>query len=112
MAEAAQKVVSLALARADRVETLPGLTIQVGDVLGLCNNHLCSVGQTEAEVVLALLAYLSLEQYELMTIYPGKEATPEQAAALTQVITDSYPSLQVECYAGGQTGYYYIMSLE
>jgi DAK2 domain fusion protein YloV len=112
MAEAAQKVVTLALTRAVKSSSLPGLNVQVGDVLGLCNNHLWTIGQTEPEVVLALLARLEIEQFEIMTIYQGQEVTSAQVEALTESIAKSYPSLQVEWYPGGQADYHYIMSLE
>lgn len=112
MVEAAQRVVTLALTRAERSSSLHGLTVQVGDVLGLCNNHLWCIGQTELEVVLAMLARLEMQQFELMTIYSGQAVAPAQVEALSEGIVKNYPSLQVEWYTGGQTDYYYIMSLE
>jgi hypothetical protein len=79
---------------------------------GLLDRQPVSTDRSATQVVLASLAQAGPEDYELVTVYYGQMVTPEQAQALAAVVTDHYPQLDVELYAGAQQYYHYIISME
>ena len=52
------------------------------------------------------------DDMELVSIYYGSDVTEEDASALSDAITDKYPSVDVELQYGGQPIYYYVISVE
>jgi hypothetical protein len=86
--------------------------IKSGDVMGLVNDELMSVGQTYDEVTLGVLGKIDMAQGEIMTIYFGQDSSAEQAEALAGKIKALYPELEIEVHEGGQPYYPYILSLE
>jgi DAK2 domain fusion protein YloV len=112
MFEAAQQVQTIAITRAVRASAVNGLHIKAGDVIGLLDEELVSVGQDEVEVVLDIVTGLDLETYEILTIYYGQASSPQLTEILTQEISKHYPGLEIETHRGGQPYYQYIISLE
>ena len=112
MSEAMEWVVTLELMRTGTETSLHEWAVQVGDAPGLCNNELYNLGLTAPEVALAALARLEIQAYELLTLYSGEDISPEEVETLSQALSVTYPSLQVEHYLGGQPGAHYIISLE
>ncbi len=109
---AAQQVHTVEITRAARETQVNGFQIKSGDVLGLFNDELVSVGQAYDEVALEVLAKLNTAAHELITIYFGQDSSAAQALALAAKIRTQYPGLEVEAHEGGQPFYYYIISLE
>jgi dihydroxyacetone kinase-like predicted kinase len=129
MAEAAQKVDTIEITRSVRDTVFNGFCINTGDVIGLLNDNLVSVGQDYDEVTLNVLAGLgngaghlsqagalgldgSAREYELVTIYFGKDCPDRQARSLAHKISEVCPGVAVEVHQGGQPHYHYILSLE
>ncbi len=112
MFEAAQQVQTIAITRAGRASAVNGLHIKAGDLIGLLDEELVSVGQDDVKVVLEILTGLDLETYEVLTIYYGQTSSQELAEILAKEIGKHSPRLEVETYRGGQPYYQYIISLE
>ncbi|MBI1880183.1 MAG: hypothetical protein HYR94_18510, partial [Chloroflexi bacterium] len=112
MFSAAQQVQTVEITQAVRDTTLSGFLIKSGDVMGLLNDELVSVGQDYDEVALDVLAKVGAGAYEVITIYYGKERSSAQAEALVNKIVALYPELEVEVLDGDQPYYHYIISLE
>ncbi|NJN96862.1 MAG: DAK2 domain-containing protein [Anaerolineales bacterium] len=112
MLDAAQQVQTLEITRAVRETTLSGFQIKLGDVMGLLNDELVSVGRDFDEVTLDVLEKVEAGACEVITLYFGRDCTPVQAGAMADKIKALYPELEVEVYDGGQPYYYYIISLE
>ena len=89
-----------------------GLNIKAGDVIGLLDEELVSVGLDEVEVVLDILTRLDLETYEILTIYYGQVSSRQLTEILAEEISKHYPGLEIETHRGGQPYYQYIISLE
>lgn len=112
MLAAAQQVHTVEITRAVRETHFNGFQIKSGDVMGLFDDELVSVGQEYDEVALEVLAKVNTETHELVTIYFGQDSSLAQAQTLVAKIKDQYPELEVEAHEGGQPFYYYIISLE
>jgi dihydroxyacetone kinase-like predicted kinase len=63
-------------------------------------------------VVLAMLAQIELEDYEIITIYRGDGITQDESETLAARIEALDADLEVELVDGGQPHYHYILSLE
>jgi dihydroxyacetone kinase-like predicted kinase len=112
MLRAAQQVQTVEITRAARDTNLNGFQIRPGDVMGLFNDELVSVGQTDDEVALDVLAKVNASAHELITVYFGQDSSAERATALADKIRANYPHLELEIHEGGQPYYTYIISLE
>lgn len=112
MLAAAQQVHTVEITRAVRETHFNGFQIKSGDVMGLYNDELVSVGQAYDETTLEVLAKVNTAAHELVTIYFGQESSAVHAQALAAKIKEQYPELEVETHEGGQPFYYYIISLE
>ncbi|HXW00090.1 MAG TPA: DAK2 domain-containing protein, partial [Anaerolineae bacterium] len=112
MLNAAEQVQTVEITRAMRDTTVSGFQIKSGDVMGLINDELVSVGQAYDKVALEVLAKVETETHEVITIYFGQESSAEQAGSLAGQIKTLYPELEVEVHEGGQPYYPYIISLE
>jgi DAK2 domain fusion protein YloV len=112
MLSAAQQVQTVEITQAVRDTTFDGFQISLGDVMGLLNDELVSVGQDYDEVTLDVLAKFDAGMHEVITIYFGQECSSVRAEALAGKIETLYPDLEVEALYGAQPYYYYIISLE
>jgi hypothetical protein len=112
MLEAAQQVQTIEITRAVRDTTLSGFQIKSGNVMGLFNDELVSVGVDVDSVTLEVLAKVSQTHHELITIYFGQDSSAYAAEAVAEKIKALYPDMEIECHNGGQPYYYYIISLE
>ena len=112
MLRAAQQVQTVEITQAVRDTTLSGFQIKSGDVMGLVNDELVSVGQDYDDVALDVLAKVETETHEVITIYFGQESSVAQAEVLADKIKMLHPKLEVEVHDGGQPYYHYIISLE
>jgi hypothetical protein len=112
MLHAAQQIHTIEITQAARDTSLSGFQIRTGDVMGLFNDELVSVGYHYDEVALDVLAKVAPSDYEVVTIYFGHDSSVEQANTLAEQINTRYPELEVEVHDGGQPYYYYIISLE
>lgn len=109
-------------AEADRVHTIEvthavrdsrsnGLKVKKGDVIGLINDKLEAAGSDYGEVVNKALGKLA-GNFELITVYRGKDASDDELAQLESEIRSNYPGLEVEVQQGGQQHYPFILSVE
>lgn len=112
MLAAAQQVHTVEITRAVRETQFNGFQIKLGDVMGLFDDELASVGQDYDDVALEVLAKVNTQTLELITIYFGQDSCAADAQALAVKIKERYPDLEVEAHEGGQPFYYYIISLE
>lgn len=112
MQAAASQVQTIEVTRAVTDRTFNGFNIKPGDIMGLFNDELLSVGQDCEGPVLDILARVQMEAYEIATIYFGGDRSRGQADILAREISGRYPDLEIEVHSGGQPHYDYIISLE
>jgi DAK2 domain fusion protein YloV len=108
----AERVQTIEVTHAVRDTRSNGMRVKKGDVIGLINDKLEFAGADYAEVVKKALGRLGPNQYELVTVYRGEQATDDELTSLETEIRNNYPSLEVEVQQGGQQHYPFILSVE
>lgn len=86
--------------------------IKQGNIMGLDDKTIISVGTDIEDTTFDLIKGLVDEDSELISVYYGAEITEEIASALVDRISAQYPDLDVEVHLGGQPIYYYVLSVE
>ena len=113
MEKAAANVVSGAVTYAVRDTSCNGLTIAKGDIIGLKDNAITSVGKTVEDATLSLVEKMLEGREEAMvTLYFGEGVTEEQANELSERIMAKLPDTEIIAIPGGQPLYYYYISVE
>lgn len=112
MTEEISHVKSGSVTYAVRDTELDDKQIKQGDIMGIGDHTILAVGQDIAAVTKDLIASLTDESSELISIYYGSEITDEDAQRLNEELSEVYPDLDIELNRGGQPVYYYILSVE
>lgn len=112
MTEEMQNVRTGQVTYAVRDTSMDGMEIQAGDIMGIGDKTILSVGTEIADVTFELVEKLISEDSELVSLYYGEEVTEEQAQELADRITEKYEDVDVEVHAGSQPIYYYVLSVE
>ncbi len=112
MHDALAHIHTVEVTRAVRTTTIGEIAVHEGDVIGLLDGKLVATGATDADVVLATLNHIDMEEIDVLTLYHGEETTADAAATLSDMLADTYPHLEIEVVAGGQPHYQFIISLE
>ena len=112
MKSALGQVQTIEVTHAVRDSRANGLTVKKGDVIALINDKLRHAGDDYGSVVTLALKDLKPEDYELVTVYRGKDAGEKDLATLTEAIGRDFPNLEVEVQDGGQQHYPFILSVE
>ena len=86
--------------------------IHEGDIMGIGDQGILSVGQSVEETTKDMLAQLVDEDSELISLYYGQDIQAEDAEKFTQALEDIYPDIDIDVHMGGQPIYYYVLSVE
>ena len=95
-----------------RNTSLNGFSIKEGDIIGLDDKKILAKSQTVEETTLKLIAKMKEESHQMITLYYGEDVKESEAEQLCATIADKYPDCDVDFHNGGQSVYYYILSLE
>lgn len=95
-----------------RDTSIDGKVIKQGNIMGIGDSSILSVGTDIHDTTLQLLEELIDEDSELISLYFGEEVTEEDANAIADAITENHPDIDVEVQYGGQPIYYYVLSVE
>lgn len=90
---------------------LYGFDLKIGDIMGLDNKKILSVGNDVGLVTIDLIENLRSDE-EIITLYYGQDVREEDAVRLQEIIAEKYPDCDVELHYGGQPIYYYYIALE
>lgn len=86
--------------------------IHEGDIMGIGDQGILSVGQSVEETTKSMLSQMVDEDTELISIYYGQDVLAEDAERLAKTIGEKYPDADVDLHSGGQPIYYYVVSVE
>lgn len=86
--------------------------IHEGDIMGIGDAGILAVGKEVEATTKELLAELTDEDTELISLYYGEDVTEEDAMAFAEEIEELYPDADVDTHCGGQPIYYYVLSVE
>ncbi len=112
MARAQERVRSIEITGAVRDARLGTLQIKKGDYLGLVDGNIRVASDDLDRTVLDCLKAISAETAEIATIFYGDRVEADQADALSRVLKQQFPALEVEVVPGGQPHYESIISVE
>ncbi len=86
--------------------------IKENDIMGLGDKTILTVGQDISDTAYDTIVKMMDEDAELISIYYGADVSEEDANALLDRVSESYPDCDIELQYGGQPIYYYILSVE
>ena len=88
------------------------VSIKQGDYIGICNGKIVTANVSRLDSVKKLLEFSDIAEKEIITIITGKDANPEEIAAVKTHIASAYPHVEVDEITGEQDIYSYIFSIE
>lgn len=112
MTDEMNKVKSGQVTYAVRDTSLDGKEIKQGNIMGIGDKTILSVGEDIKATTLELIECLANDDAELISLYYGVEVKEEEAQELADEVMGLYPNLDVELHYGGQPIYYYVLSVE
>jgi len=114
MSDALKTVATGQLTYAVRDTTIEGKEIKNGDIMGLGDVGLITVGKDIDKTLMDMLQIMldNNKEAELVSIYYGEEITQKQAESVAAMIEEKYPDVDIELQMGGQPVYYYLVSVE
>jgi DAK2 domain fusion protein YloV len=84
-----------------------------GDWLAAEDGRIVAVGTEPAGVAVELVGRLAAAEHaELVSLYPGAEASPDHTSAIEAAIAGAFPRLELQVHPGGQPVYPYLISVE
>ena len=86
--------------------------IHEGDIMGIGDAGILSVGQSVEATAKEMLAKMTDEDSEMISLYYGEDILEEDAQRFGQEIAELYPDADVDVHSGGQPIYYYVISVE
>lgn len=86
--------------------------IHEGDIMGIGDAGILSVGQSVEATAKEMLSLMADEDTELISLYYGEDINEEEAEKFAEEIAELYPDADVDVQMGGQPIYYYVMSVE
>ncbi len=95
-----------------RDTSIDGKAIKQGNIMGIGDSTILSVGTEIYDTTVDLIHQLIDDDSELVSLYFGAEVDEEEANAVAEAIMEEYPDIDVEVQYGGQPIYYYVLSVE
>ncbi len=112
MEEGMKAVKSGQITYAVRDTSLDGKTIKAGDIMGLTDKTIETVGTDVVDTTAELVRKMIDEDSEVVTLYYGEEASEEEANQIADRIKSMGQDLQIDVEYGGQPIYYFFVSVE
>lgn len=86
--------------------------IHEGDIMGIGDHGIISVGSDVEDAAKEMLKELVDDESELISLYYGEDVNEEDAERFTKEIEQMYPDVDVDAHFGGQPIYYYVLAVE
>ncbi|MBO4377020.1 MAG: DAK2 domain-containing protein [Lachnospiraceae bacterium] len=86
--------------------------IKQDDFMGIGDSGILSVGKDLKDVTVSMIDEMMDDEISLVSIYYGSDVTEADAEAISAVVAEKHPSIDIEVQAGGQPIYYYVVSAE
>ena len=86
--------------------------IHEGDIMGIGDKGILSVGQSVEATAKEMLEHMVDEDSELISLYYGQDVLHEDAEKFAASVEELYPDVDIDLHSGGQPIYYYVISVE
>jgi DAK2 domain fusion protein YloV len=97
---------------ATRDVEIDGVKVKEGQIIALLNGKLVLSERTLMKGCLGLLKQINMDEYELITLFCGKDVNADEVEEITAKIQETYPDHEVEIQDGGQPHYQFIFAIE
>ena len=95
-----------------RDTVIDGQEIKEGNIMGIGDGKILSVGEEVESTTVKLVDGLVFDDAELISLYYGSDVDEESAGKLAMALEEAHPDCEVELNMGGQPIYYYVVSVE
>ncbi len=112
MQDAIKGVHSGAVTYAVRDTHVDGFDLAVGEIIGLDDKAILAKGKAVNETTIKLVEKMMTEDTMNITLFYGEDIREEEANGLAETLSEKYPEIEVSAVYGGQSVYYYLVSLE
>ncbi|HPF16520.1 MAG TPA: DAK2 domain-containing protein [Thermotogota bacterium] len=112
METALKEVLSISVTHAVRDSEINDETIRQGEYLFFAGKDLMAHTDTLENAVYRGMERINLDEYEIMTIFYGKDVEEEMVSHLAETLKERYEDLEISIYDGGQAHYPFYISLE
>jgi len=111
MLSASAAVSCVSVTHAVKNAEIDGFKLRKGDIIAV-ERAIIAQGKEVDETVVAALNAHGMNDVCSVTLYYGEDVTEDEAAALSEKLTEQFPDCDVIVAFGGQAHYYYFISLE
>ncbi|MDD3946507.1 MAG: DAK2 domain-containing protein [Clostridia bacterium] len=111
MQKAAENVRAGQITHAVRDTEMDGLELHTGDIIGIYKKIIAK-GSDPDEVAIEVATKMTGDDTAVISLYYGQDVPEEKAEALAAKLQEQYPYYDVMAYYGGQSHYYYYISVE
>jgi dihydroxyacetone kinase-like predicted kinase len=112
MGEAVKNSQTAEITTAVRSVQLNSVNVREGDFIGVINGNLAVAGQDLQRILQDTLQRMSIDRYEIVTLYYGEDVTAQEAQETARCLKERHSHLEIEVVNGGQPHYAYIISVE
>ena len=112
MTEALKTIRSGEVTYAVRDTSYEGISIHEGDIMGINDGGISTVGSDINDTTLELIRKMVDDDSTLISLYYGENLDRETAVQLSERLMDLYDYVDVDVEPGGQPVYYYVLSVE
>lgn len=95
-----------------RDTVINGLEIRQGNIMGIGDHDILSVGDDIEDTSLKMIEKMVDESSEIISIYYGRDTDEQDAGDFAAKVEEKFKDLDVEMHFGGQPIYYYVVSVE
>lgn len=112
MEKACARVASGEVTYAIRDSRFGDQAIRAGDIVGMADGDLVSVGKDVTSVTTEVARRLLTDDKSLLTLYYGHGVKRDEAEALANELRSSLKGVELEVYYGGQPLFFYLLAAE
>ncbi|MDP1794450.1 MAG: DAK2 domain-containing protein [Acidimicrobiales bacterium] len=112
MASCADRVISGEVTQAVRDSDTDAGAVTAGDYIGISRDGIVVIAQSIDGATTDLIAKLSTEDHEIVTLIEGEGASAATTRRVTEWLGEHRPKASVEVHHGGQPLYPYLLSIE
>ncbi len=112
MSAALKNVVSGNVTHAVKDTEIDGMKISEGDIIGVSEGHILCAEKDIKTSTISLVKQIANDYSEIITLYYGEEENEDSAQEIADAIEEIFPDADIIVANGGQSVYYYIVSVE
>lgn len=100
------------ITRAVRDAKIHGVEVKEGDYIAIANGEILATSTDANSAVIDMIGSVDADDYEILTVFAGKDVSEDMRVELIELIEENYPDLELTVYEGGQDVYHYMIALE